>query len=320
MKRLRELSGCALAALCAVAIAWAPTSAQAKFPDRTITIVMPFGGGGNGDTMLRFLAESMKKTLGVPVVVVNRPGSGGAVGWKMLQATKPDGYTISYASTSLFVQTVRTNGTLSYENFDPVVALNFTPYAISVNPSSPWHTLKEFVEYAKANPGKVRVGNSGAGAVWDACAQAFENVAGVKFTRVPFKGGAEAVAALMGGHIEATSVTINDVPQLVEAGSIRVLAIGADKRSSFFPNIPTAKEQGYNLSMGNWVGVIAPKGTPKADIKILADAFQKAIESPDWKEFAAKQKIETDFDRGDALIKIYHERGSAMVSFLKNMK
>jgi putative tricarboxylic transport membrane protein len=320
MKRLRSLFGYALAGLCAAAIGWAPTPAQAKFPDRTITIVMPFGGGGNADTMLRFLAEQMKTTLGVSVVVVNRPGSGGAVGWKMLQATKPDGYTISYASTSLFVQTVRTNGALSYENFDPVVALSFTPFSISVNPDSPWHTLKEFVEYAKAHPGKVRVGNSGAGAIWDACAQAFEKVAGVKFTRVPYKGGGQAAAALVGDHIEATSITINDVPQLVEAGKIRVLGIGADKRSPFFPNIPTVKEQGYDLSMGNWVGVIAPKGTPKADIKVLADAFQKAIESPAWKQFATKQKIETDFDSGASLSKLYLEKGSAMVSFLKNMK
>jgi len=298
----------------------APGSAYSKFPEKTITIVMPFGAGGTGDIILRFLAEIMHRDLGVPVVVVNKPGSGGAVGWTLLQAKKPDGYNIGYASNSLYTATHRTKGSVNYKNFDPIVMLNSTPFAITVNAKSQWKTLGQFVKYAKENPGKIRVGNSGAGGIWHISGLMFEKKAGIKLTHVPFKGGAKAAAALLGGHIEATSVTVGDMSSILPTGKLRILAIGGDERDPFFPDVPTAKESGVDIVMSNWRGVVAPKGVPKDRIAILAKAFEKAVKDPKYVNFMKQKKLISVFKDADDFRKFFFGAGEGLIAALEGMK
>lgn len=297
-----------------------PGLSQAAYPKKTITTVMPFGSGGTGDIILRFLGDVMKQDLGVPVVVVNKPGSGGAVGWTLLQAKKADGYHIGYASNSLFTATHRTKGSVNYKNFTPIVMLNSTPFAITVNAKSPWKKLSEFVKYAKENPGKVRVGNSGAAGIWHLSALLFEKKAGVKFTHVPYKGGAKAAAALLGGHIEATSVTVGDMSSLLPTGKLRVLAIGGDKRDPFYPNVPTVKEAGVDLVMSNWRGVVAPKGLSKDRLAVLGKAFEKAVNDPKYVAFMKQKKLISVFKGPQEFGEFYFEAGKNLINVLKEMK
>lgn len=296
---------------------FAPMPASAAYPEKTITIIMPFGAGGTGDIILRVLADIIKDDLGKPVVVVNKPGSGGAVGWTLLQSAKPDGYTIGYASNSLFLQTHRTKGSLNYKNFDPVINLNSTPFAITVNANSPWKTLGDFIAYAKANPGKVRIGNAGSGAIWHLSAAAFADKAGIKVTHVPYKGGSKAAAALLGGHIEATSVATGDMTAILPTGKLRLLGIGSEDRDPFFPDIPTLKESGVDLAMANWRGVVTPKGVDKEKIAVLDAAFAKAVKDQKYIDFMKKQKLLSVFIGHAEFKDIYFKTGETLLTTLK---
>lgn len=291
-----------------------------KYPGKTITVTIPFSGSGAANVIYRALFEITKKYLGQPLVVVNKAGSGGAVGWTLVQAMKPDGYNLAYGSNSLFLHTHRTKGTLNYLNFVPIVRLNETPCALSVNKASGWNTLGDFIKAAKARPGKFRVGNAGAGAFYDLCTYQFEKITGTKLVHVPYKGGPIAATALLGGHIESTMLSTADLSNVYSTGKIKIIGLASAKRDPLFPDVSTMREQGVNLNMALWRGLIAPKGLAKEKIAVLEKAFAQATRDPEYVEFMKKRNFSNDFVSHAEFSKEYYREGKELVELLASME
>jgi tripartite-type tricarboxylate transporter receptor subunit TctC len=252
----------------------------AEFPTKEVQIIIPYSAGGATDLIFRALAATTGKYLGKAVVVINRPGGGGTVGATEVAQAKPDGYTLLSAITPLTILPHMVKTAFTYKSFDPVINVVKDPGMFLVKSDSPWKSLKEFLDYAKKNPDMITVGNSGAGGGVHLIALAFEKAAGVKFNHIPFAGGGPSVTALLGGHINAVSVSPPEGIEHVKAGKLRIIALFAEKRFELFPDVPTVKEQGIDFTMGQWRGLAAPKGTPPDVIKKLHDAFKKGMDDP----------------------------------------
>ena len=260
-----------------------PVAAE-DFPDgKPIEMTVMFGAGSAADVTARHLADGMSKALKVPVVVVNRTGGGGAVGYTFVSQQKPDGHAIVWNSNS--ISTTHHAGTLSfdYSAFDPVARVSIELPVLAVKADSQFKTLGDLVGYAKANPGKVRIGNSGAGSHTHFTAAAAMATAGAKVIDVPFNGG-EATVNLLGGRIEAVVQLPAAIVGHVKSGDLRVIASLGTKRDVLFPNVPTAQEQGVNFGLDLWRGIAVPKGTPKEAIAAMESAIKTTVASP---EFAA---------------------------------
>lgn len=291
-----------------------------QFPAKEVSIVIPYAAGGATDLVFRALAASSGKHLGRAVVVVNKPGGGGAVGVTDVQGSKPDGYTLLSAITPLTILPHQVKTTFTYRDFEPIINVVQDPVMFQVRTEAPWKTLKEFLDYAKANPGFITVGNSGAGGGVHLIALAFEKAAGVRFNHIPFAGGGPSVTALLGGHINAVSVSPPEgIPQ-VKAGKLRIIALFSEQRMADFPNVATVREQGVNFAMSQWRGLAAPKGTPPAVVKVLHDAFKRGMEDPAFVKNAADMSVALSYigpaDFGK-LMAADHERFGKLVAEIK---
>lgn len=257
------------------------------FPKKAVTLIVPYAAGGGTDATARALAKSAEKHLGKPITVVNKTGGGGSVGMTEGANSKPDGYTVTMVTVELTTLPHLKLSPITFRNFKPIAQINFDPAAITVRADAPWKTAKEFLDYAKANPGKIKMGNSGAGSIWHLAAAALEKGAGVKFNHVPFDGAAPAVTALMGGHIDAVPVSPAEVKKYVESGKLKTLAIMDAKESDALPGVPTLEnETGIKtVYVGPWRGLAVPKNTPDDVVKVLANAFMKGAEEPEFKEY-----------------------------------
>ncbi len=256
-----------------------PALAQ-QFPTKEVSIIIPYAAGGATDLVFRALAATTSKYLGQAVVVVNKPGGGGAVGFTDAAQARPDGYTLVTAITPVTILPHQVKTAFTYRSFEPVINVVLDPAMFQVRADAPWKTLQEFLDYAKRNPGMITVGNSGAGGGVHLIALAFEKAAGVKFNHIPFAGGGPSVTALLGGHVHAVSVSPPEGIAHVKAGKLRIIALFSEKRMPDFPNVPTVREQGVDFGMSQWRGLAAPKGTPAPVIKTLHDAFKKGMDDP----------------------------------------
>ena len=294
-------------------------SAWAGYPEKDVTWIVPWAAGGGTDVISRFIADKMEKDLGKAVIVVNKEGGGGVVGFQTIAAAKPNGYTIGNITLSTILQKYSALVYVEHTKFAPIGLFNMDPSAFTVKADSPWKTLKEAMDWAKANPGKLRISNSGPGAIWHVAAAMLENTAGVKFTHVPYKGGNPAAVAVAGGHVEATTVSPAEVSSLVKAGKLRMLAICSDERDPSFPDVPTFKEAGVDLSFGTWRALVAPAGTPDDVVKLLADELNKIANSPEYKEFLKKGGFGEGYRNPQdflALLKKYDEEMGKVVPSL----
>ena len=273
----RQLIALMSATLCS---AWAlPASAQA-FPNKPIKLVIAFPAGGPTDITMRALAEGASKVLGQPVIIDNKPGAGGSLPAQALQSTPADGYTLAQIPQSIFRLPYTTKMT-----WDPVkdisYVINVTGYAfgVVVPTASPLKSWGDFVAYAKANPGKLSYGSTGNLTSPHLTMEHVAQKADIKLLHVPYKGSADLMQALLGGHLMAASDSTGFAPQ-VEAGKLRVLNTWGDKRLAKFPDAPTLKELGYDIVQNSPFGIGAPKNTPEAVVKRLHDAFKTAMEQP----------------------------------------
>ena len=264
----------------------------ADFPTKEVQILIPYAPGGATDLVFRALAASTSKYLGKAVVVVNKAGGAGAVGFTEAAQARPDGYTVVTAITPLTILPHQVKTAFTYKDFEPIINVVQDPAMFQVRADSPWKTLQEFLDYAKKNPGMITVGNSGAGGGVHLIALAFERAAGVKFNHIPFAGGGPSVTALLGGHIHAVSVSPPEGIAHVKAGKLRIIALFSAKRMEAFPNVPTVREQGVNFVMSQWRGLAAPKGTPADVIKKLHDAFKQGMEDPAFVKNAADMTVQ----------------------------
>jgi len=267
----------------------------AGFPEKEVQIIIPWAPGGATDLIFRAVAAATEKHLGKAVVIVNRAGGGGAVGYTEGAQARPDGYTLTSAVTPLTILPHQVKTAFTYQDFEPIINVVRDPAMFLVRSEAPWKDVKEFLDQAKKNPGMISVGNSGAGGGVHLIAMAFEKAMGVKFNHIPFSGGGPSVTALLGGHINAVSVSPPEGISQVQAGKLRIVALFSETRFDMFPNIPTCKEQGVNFAMGQWRGLAAPKGTPPAVIQKLHDAFKKGMEDAGFKKNAKDMAVNLEY-------------------------
>ena len=270
--------------LAAAAACVAPLAAlgQAAFPSKPIKLMVAFPAGGPTDITMRTLADNAGKALGQPVIIDNKPGAGGTLPAQALQTAAADGYTIAQTPLGVFRL-----GYTTKINWDPVkditYVINLTGYAfgIVVPADSPFKTWKDFVAYAKANPGKLSYGSTGNLTSPHLTTELIAQKAGIQLLHVPYKGSADLMLALQSGQLMAGADSTGFAPQ-VEAGKLRVLNTWGEKRLAKFPDAPTLKELGYDIVQNSPFGIGAPKGTPPEVVKKLHDAFKKAMEEPSY--------------------------------------
>ena len=257
---------------------------SAGYPEKNITLIVPWSPGGSGDMTCRILAAQMEEDLGENVVVKNMPGAGSMVGAKALADADPDGYTLGFLGISAAIAQYTSVSPVMMDEYRAVSGIINPSLFLLVNADTPWKSLEDYVEYAKANPGKIKNGNAGAGVIDHLYSSEFAKVAGVEFTQVPFKGWGPSLAALAGGHVDSMFVAIGPAKAMIKAGKIRPLAIAAEERHPSFPEIPTMKEGGVDIVMPFWESIVVPAGTPDNVVSVLDEALAKAFQDPETKE------------------------------------
>lgn len=289
-----------LAAAAMSATMLAGTAMAADFPDgKAITIVCPYAAGGASDMTSRIFAEQFQEALGTTVMVENTTGAGGAVGLEKVRGSKADGYTIAYMPVESTMMAALGNTDLTTEDFRFIGRAMTIPAAITVKADSGMETFEDFINYAKENPGKVRVGNSGTGSIWHVAAASVEQACDIELAHMPFAdGAAAAVTALLGGNIEAVAVSPSEVYTLVESGDLKTLVVLGEARSSVLPEVETATEMGYDITVQGWGGFAVPKDTPEDVIAILEENAETAINSDAMKELLESKGFEFAYLNG----------------------
>jgi tripartite-type tricarboxylate transporter receptor subunit TctC len=273
------------------------------YPTKPITMVVPFPPGGVAELVGRPLAASLQPLLKQPIVVVNRPGAGGSVGMASVAKGPADGYTIlmGLSSISIFPVSDRINGKQpAYENSDfaPIALVTADPTILVVRADGPYKTVKDFVEAARANPGKINYSSSGVYGTLHVAMEIFANAAGIQLFHVPYQGGGPAVTALLGGQVEASAQGPAAAIGQIRGGKFRALAGWGTERLKLLPEIPTFKELGYDAEFYIWTGVFVPTNTPIAIQQTLRNAVRQAANSPEFK--AAMDKVQTPIAYLDA--------------------
>lgn len=310
--RMAVALGAWLAALPAAALA-------APFPDhQPIKMTVMFGAGSAADVTARHLANGMESALDTPVPVVNRVGGGGAVGYIHEAMQRPDGYSIIWNSNSISTNYHAGILQFDYTKFDAVARVSVETPAIAVRKDAPWKTLDDLIAYAKQNPGKVRVGNSGFGSHTHLVSAALFGAVGATVIDVPF-GGSEAVTDLLADRIEAAVQFPAAFIGQVKGGDLRILAALGSRRDPIFPDVSTAREQGYDVALDMWRGIAVPKGTPAPVIATLEAAIEKTVTGPDFADAGRKIGFQPAFlphDQFQALIASDDERIAAIMARL----
>ena len=282
-----------LAALAATPVL--PAMAQAPagaWPQRPIELIVPFAAGGGTDVLARALAEVARKHLPQDLIVLNRAGASGAVGWTELANARPDGYKIGIITVELTMIPHMGLTKISSDALLPVARLNADPATIAVRADSPYRSIEELIAAARKDEAAVRIGNAGPGSLGHLAAAALQDKAGVKFNHAPYRGANPAVLDLLGSHIEAVAVTPVEVATYVAAGKIRPLAIMAEQRiQAGWEAVPTLKERGIDLLIGGWRGLAVPRNTPDAVVQTLRKAMALTLKDPVLRETMAKQNM-----------------------------
>jgi tripartite-type tricarboxylate transporter receptor subunit TctC len=255
----------------------------ADFPNRSLTMVVPYGAGGATDLATRPLCSAAQKILGQPVIVENKPGAGGTLGATATMTKPADGYNLCMTSTNAILIS-HAMGKLNFHpvnDVTPIMRVTGYLFGFVVNVDSPWKTFEEFVQYCKANPKKVSVAFSGIGSTGHVSVEELSALAGIQLRLIPHKGG-DTNAALLGNHVDVINDTSEWAP-LVEAGKFRLLGVYSNERSVRFPQVRTFREMGYDTAWPAPLHIFGPKGIPKAVVNQLHDAFKQSMENAEFK-------------------------------------
>ena len=287
--------------------------AQEKYPRRTVEVVVPYSAGGTTTILARIYCDELTRQFKSPFAVVNRPGGGGIVGASFVARAKPDGYTLLQGMGDTHTLGPITNSDVKYDplkDFAPLALFATMPVVFAVQSSSPLKTFAELIDYAKKNPGKLRMGTTGIGG------EAHLNVAiiGAKekidIVNVPFDGGAPYTAAILGGHVDLAAGQLSPQAQVgphIKAGTLRGLAVTSKSRHPDFPDIPTFAELGYpEANVGNWYALFAPAGVPQPVVDVLATSLQEVFKKPEVMADCRKGGFLVDF-RGPAELRKFME-------------
>jgi tripartite-type tricarboxylate transporter receptor subunit TctC len=287
-----------LAALAFAALVCGGALAQA-YPSRPITFVVPWGAGGGTDTTARYFAAMMEKELGQPVNVVNRTGGGGVVGHSAIASAPPDGYTIGMITVEISMMHWQGLTELTPASYTPLALVNADPAGFTVKADSPFKSVKEVLDFAKANPGKLKASGTGQGGIWHLALAGLLNDAKIPQTAIPWvpsNGAAPAMQDLAAGGVDIVTCSLPEARALIEAGKAKPLAIMDSKRTALFPNVPTMKDAaGSGWTVSAWRGIAGPKGLPKDVETKLATTIKKIWDSKEFKEFATSKGYGTEW-------------------------
>lgn len=265
-------------------------ASNTDFPKKAMTIICPYGAGGGTDLALRILAECGQDTFGQTINVENKTGGSGTVGLTEALNATPDGYTLGTASVDLITLPLLglAPKEVTRDAFDPICVINGEPAAIIVPADSKFDTIEDFIQYGKDHPGELQIANAGMGNIWHLAMIGVELKSGASFTHVPFSDGTSAaLAAVLGGHVDAIACSPAEADSNIQAGDLKVLAVASDERMDRYPDVPTFKEEGIDLTVVALRGLCVNKEVPDDVKQVLKDGFEKVINSDE-----CKQKIE----------------------------
>src|SRR5574341_1146827 len=279
-------------------IVWAlppGAAAQEPFPTRPISLVAPFPPGGVADLTARPLAAAMEKVLKNPVVVVNKTGAAGAVGMSFVAHSKPDGYTLLLALSSISIipeadKLFDRKPAYTMDQLTPIALISADPTILVVRADRPWKSVKEFVDAAKKQPEQISYSSSGVYGTLHMAMEMLTHAAGIKLKHVPYNGAGPALTAILGGHVDSLASGPAVVLPHIKAGKLRPLAGWGAKRVEALADLPTFKELGYDIEFYIWAGVLAPRGTPEPILQKLRDTVRQAVQDPEFKSAMAKME------------------------------
>ena len=285
------------ALLAAVALAFAfPALTQSDYPNRPVTMIVPFPPGGVADITARPLAEAMGRLLAQPVVVENKAGAGGGVGMQFVTRAKPDGYTLLLALSSISIipeadKVLGRDPMFQLAQLVPIARFTADPTVLAVRADAPWKSVAELLEAAKKDPGAIPYGSSGNYGTMHVPMEMLNAAANTRMLHVPFTGAGPAVVALLGGQVHALSTGPSSIMGHLRGGKLRVLATWGEARHPALPDVPTLKELGYDAQFSQWTGLFVPAGTPEPVIAKLREAARAAVDDATFK--AALARVET---------------------------
>jgi tripartite-type tricarboxylate transporter receptor subunit TctC len=281
----------------ALSVGASPSLAQ-PYPNRTLQMIIPNVAGSIMDITGRLLADELGKILGTQIIVMNKPGAATTLGTETLARSKKDGYIIGTTSNASMVYTRILNPeTIHFDpdkDIEPLGLHLLVPLAVAVQASAPWKTFNELLDYAKKNPGKVRLNSIGIGSTAHFNLEIIHSLTGAQFTHIPYKGGESVITAVLGGHVEGTFDAINKIVPHMESGKMRSLLLTS--KMPEFPNIPTFAELGHKQELSStWFAVYAPSGLPEEVKKVLVPAVEKAIKNPELKAKIEKMQFVVEY-------------------------
>ena len=275
--RLARRAALAIAGIC-LGVACAGLAAAQDFPSRPVRIIVPFPPGGGADALARIMQPSLTRLWGQPVIIENKPGASGHIGADLVAGSEPDGYTLMMSSTASLTEK-------NVDQFAAVTLVSASPYVLVVNPKVPARNVRELLDYAGKNPGKLSFGSSGTGAASHLAAELFKSAAGIDMLHVPYKGTGQAVTDLLAGQIDVMFAPAQTVMPHVQAGKLNALAVTSAHRSALFPGLPTVAEAGVpGYAAVGWFGLLAPAKTPAAVVAKLSADANKALADVEVKQ------------------------------------
>jgi tripartite-type tricarboxylate transporter receptor subunit TctC len=307
MPRLARIAAAALLALFA-------GTALAAYPDRPITLIVPWGAGGGTDAVARFFGAYLEKDLGQPVNVVNRTGGNGVVGHSAIAQAAPDGYTLGLITVEITMMHWQGLTELSPASYQPLALVNADPAGLQVRADSPYKTVKDVIDAVKANPGKLKASGTGQGGIWHLAIAGLLSDQKIDPNAVPWvpsNGAAPGLQDLVAGGVDLVPCSIPEARSLIDAGKVKSLAIFADEPPALYPNLPTIKQAtGSDWKTAAWRGFAMPKGTPKDIVDKLTSAIQKAYDSKEYKDFLAQRGFGGEWAKQDDFAR-YMAKGDA---------
>ena len=280
----------------------APENKKAEYPTKVVQVIHGFKPGGGSDQLAQFAQPVLEKILKVQFANVYKPGADGAIVWKELaRGTKADGYTLGIMLTpKTQLNSLVADSGYKMNDFVPIANMISDPGIFIVPVDSPFKTFKEVLEYAKQNPGKLKVGNSGTGGDDWYNALMIQKISGTTWNNIPFEGDGPVITAVAGSHLEGGTTNAGPAIAMVKGGKARALAVYTDKRLASLPDVPTLKEMGVDFTAASYRGYLAPKDTPKEVVAILADALEQVSKDPAFVKLCSDNNLSVDFMKGDA--------------------
>lgn len=321
MRRLKMMSVFLLLSVCLVITGCFKQGAGSgdTFPDKTIRLIVSYAPGGATDTQARIISKYAEKYIGQELVIINKPGAGGQVGWNYFSSVQPNGYTLSaYNLPHVITQPLAYDTSYSTDIFEPIVNWGYDPTVFAVKKNSPFKTLDDLIEAAKQNPEQITIGHSGKYVGQHMAILQIENEAGINFKDIGFKGASKATAALLGGHIDVVSGNLSGMHR--QGDDVRILAIATKERHRFEPEVPTFKELGYSsVIMSTDRGIAAVKGTPKPVIKKLEKLFYKLLQDKEFQKEMKKSGSDLMIMNRDEVIEEFQKRTKTYTELLKQV-